>query len=570
MGVVYKLKKEVIDFITHRKNENPQISCRQLVKVVQQEFQLKLSKSSINTILKGAQLSSPIGRRAAAVFKAKKFKIPESKKQQIFPPLSKTIIAEKTDEDGIKIKTLPLEESKILSKSPETETRRSSQPEISHDGLGSIFLKAAQWEMAERSILGKLLEENSGLTDIKNFDGIGEAFLFMQLFEIKDIMNYKGTGLWAINNLEDQNEIKNSLIQLKELNDLSRLDINLEIELSQLVTNISAIEIILEDGSKIQLDPILFTFIKENVQSEQAGFQTVITSINTIVNNVQSVNIYSINEKLLTELSNLFLSFSNERGKKIQKISAINHDGSILLTFDKIIEKNRFFTLGIWPDQEIFKGMLKFLDDKAIKPYEDQLTQSKGYYQEIPLQLGDLGLSLPMALNTHGVLRGVIVWKELNQMPEFILISNEKTQNKTGESIIINWRRRWPHKNGFPQQIDIKRVTETMQSETSASPGIDNKLAIMSLTQILLKIIKQLHEFCAKNYFCLTETENSFETLSSNIYSLPGTLEQSLNYLIVTLPPCPNSQLNVILDLAKNRVNLRSILDFKGRRLIIK
>ena len=98
-----------------------------------------------------------------------------------------------------------------------------------------------------------------------------------------------------------------------------------------------------------------------------------------------------------------------ENWKKIQKILAVDHNGAVLLTFDKIIEKNRFFTVGIWPDQDIFKAIFKFHDDKAIKTYQDPISVTKGCYQEIPLQLEEIGLSLPMALSPHTMLRGLIV-----------------------------------------------------------------------------------------------------------------------------------------------------------------
>ena len=63
MGVPHKLKGNVVEFIIKQKQVSPSLSCRQLVDVVQQQFHLALSKSSINAILKSAALSSPVGRR---------------------------------------------------------------------------------------------------------------------------------------------------------------------------------------------------------------------------------------------------------------------------------------------------------------------------------------------------------------------------------------------------------------------------------------------------------------------------------------------------------------------------
>ena len=63
MGVIYKIKPEVIEFIINQKKKSPGISCRGLVSVVKKDFSVSLSKSSVNQIIKDAKLSSHVGRR---------------------------------------------------------------------------------------------------------------------------------------------------------------------------------------------------------------------------------------------------------------------------------------------------------------------------------------------------------------------------------------------------------------------------------------------------------------------------------------------------------------------------
>ncbi|MCA9407528.1 MAG: helix-turn-helix domain-containing protein, partial [Candidatus Omnitrophica bacterium] len=91
MGVVYKLRQEVIDFIIAQKKDNPRISCRQLAKNVEDSYQVKVSKSSVNSVLKEANLSSSVGRRTV-VDQGKKFEIPEERKKQIFSTINPKII----------------------------------------------------------------------------------------------------------------------------------------------------------------------------------------------------------------------------------------------------------------------------------------------------------------------------------------------------------------------------------------------------------------------------------------------------------------------------------------------
>jgi len=64
MGVVHKLKPEIIDYIIGLKKSNSDISCRSTTALVLEKFNKKISKSSINTIWKQADLSVGVGRRS--------------------------------------------------------------------------------------------------------------------------------------------------------------------------------------------------------------------------------------------------------------------------------------------------------------------------------------------------------------------------------------------------------------------------------------------------------------------------------------------------------------------------
>jgi hypothetical protein len=63
MGVIYKLKPEIKEFILKQKIANPQLSCRGLMPLIKDKFQVNISKSLINNIIKKENLSSLVGRR---------------------------------------------------------------------------------------------------------------------------------------------------------------------------------------------------------------------------------------------------------------------------------------------------------------------------------------------------------------------------------------------------------------------------------------------------------------------------------------------------------------------------
>ncbi len=94
MGVTYKLKREVVDFIIESKQQDPSLSCRSLVSLVSEKFRVHVSKSSVSDILKDAALSSPIGRRVQES-KTQKFVIPSTTKQKLFENIAEPSVLEK-------------------------------------------------------------------------------------------------------------------------------------------------------------------------------------------------------------------------------------------------------------------------------------------------------------------------------------------------------------------------------------------------------------------------------------------------------------------------------------------
>lgn len=194
MGVIYKLKQEIIDFIVQKKKENPSLSCRKLVDIISDVFSLHISKSSVNAIIKEHALSNPVGR--ASVFKApKNFFIPQEKKDlllaHVVPFLQEASLVEikkeqgavmvlatqklperiddvldKTDnafeESAVLVKLLP----DILSKSVEVMQKKRERLWENkgplYQDVGSVFLKAALWGLSREPVLGQLLKEWAG------------------------------------------------------------------------------------------------------------------------------------------------------------------------------------------------------------------------------------------------------------------------------------------------------------------------------------------------------------------------------------------------------------------------
>ena len=114
MGVVHKLRPEIIEFIVQQKKANTGLSCRGLADLLFVAFKIRVSKSSVNEIIKEAGLSQPVGRRIS--------KMPQTLKERIHLAL--------TPEAGNKLveeKKLTDEVEKKAHKEAEERARREEE-----------------------------------------------------------------------------------------------------------------------------------------------------------------------------------------------------------------------------------------------------------------------------------------------------------------------------------------------------------------------------------------------------------------------------------------------------------
>jgi len=111
MGVIYKLTPEVKNWIVAQKRANPRLSCRNMIALVNAEFKVKVSKSSINSLFKEAGLSMPVGRR--------------QRKAEPKPPLSATTLKTEHTKERPKALTGP-KAKKLLPELP-------PKPEVSKE-----------------------------------------------------------------------------------------------------------------------------------------------------------------------------------------------------------------------------------------------------------------------------------------------------------------------------------------------------------------------------------------------------------------------------------------------------
>ncbi len=137
MGVVYKLQDKIKDYIFKEKKAKPDLSCRKLASLVSDRFKVKVSKSSVNSVIKQSGLSMPVGRR-----------------------------------------------------------RKKRRGSLQADGLGAILLKAADYLIGGSNLIGGIIKEKVNLIEPASKT---EALLYRPLFDISEKSSLKPDfGLWLL------------------------------------------------------------------------------------------------------------------------------------------------------------------------------------------------------------------------------------------------------------------------------------------------------------------------------------------------------------------------------------
>jgi len=134
MGTTYKLKPEIIQLILERKKKNPALSCRHFTLTFKKEFNVRLSKSSVNAIFKDAGLSLPSGRRGLK----KKALTPKLKPPQI--SIAPKELLEITSEPVAELREIP---------APQTQST-----ELPGKETGEALLRAINFLFGNSNISG--------------------------------------------------------------------------------------------------------------------------------------------------------------------------------------------------------------------------------------------------------------------------------------------------------------------------------------------------------------------------------------------------------------------------------
>lgn len=588
MGVIHKLKDEIVSSIIQRKKEDPSLSCRQLADLISQQYQIKLSKSSINAILKNVLLSSAVGRRASQEQKPKKFQIPSQKKRQLLENMPASIpeasgeiptMAPAPSEKKALPEETPRPKSKpsfkkerLLEEIQALRVQRTTRTGRRYEGLGYIFLKAAEWEISKTSILAGLLRRYIKEPLPTNFNEICEGWLFFQIHNgTKDHAHqYRDHGLWFLNGLDDKMSTQTLLdwgkaIQAALPTDQTayRATIRYFHEKQQNFLEVSGMKLFLEDGTTLVTDAQMATFWEERIPAKVTAVlnKTIRYLSQRLISNNQSAVFY------MTPAYQWIAAFANLPGKRITKITVLGFEGDEMACFSTVPFKKRFFVTGVWPWQKEFSSFTKNQSKVQSHPFYHRALDKIFHYvdtsQEVTAMADFIGQSLKAAMSC---LRVILLWEETNEDLLMALLTN---QMETGaQEILTTYMERWPNLNEGPLLSWLKErnfVQPPANPEVKGKNDFINKS--LDASELFHDFGTALHQYCQRHFFHREISSRDLTQMKSIYYNIPGHLDQQEGFSRIVLSPPDSYAHDQDLEYAVKRLNESNIIDPVGRRV---
>lgn len=618
MGVTYKLTDKVVKFIIQQKKANPKIGCRALTQEVSRQFQIQLSKSSISNILKNASLSSPVGRRASAGRRLRQFHIPEEKKKQLLPevdlPAAPLKAAPPEAQQKFTAKTPEKSQAKKHPKSPPASEMTQAphrgkaaprppkptvvriQPSLPKqgqriDGAGTIFLKAAEWDVADEPLLWKFLKDKTGVKGLSDqAPAWSDVLLLSQFFGVQDpdgLGRYAGQGLWALNGITTPPASADLQRFIQAGGDPEEFKMNLAIELAQIFQPLQVLQITLSDGQNIVIDAQMTSPWKGKCPAALgASMNQVMAAIVRQFLNLSGPVIFcgsGSEENLSPDFFALLAAMDRKGALAVCKIAALDSDGQELAAFDAADDARRIFLTGVWPWQNEYKAFLTSQDIlEADVVFVDGIDQ-EFYYREMMTSLVS-GADQPAEL----MLRTLLLFKSGSSMPFVAVMTNASAEELSSRQVVTAYLNRWPqHQEGF-NIFSVKHQTplaamilpdfplSTAYQQALQSPcfrgaheGLNELMAEASGMTGAIRAVGQLLYQHALQRFSFSTSQLNISDFISNICGIPGSLLVSEEFLIVSLDP-GKEPLRPELLVAVNRVNEANIKDFAGHKILIK
>lgn len=598
MGIVYKLKKEVIDFVLRKKNENRALSCRQIAVIASEKFKIQVSKSSVNTIIKNARLSSSVGRRAVGDGRLKKFQIPPVKKKQLSDNMKKVGLEPVPSERSIppvhvdtgkELKTQAVipsaGEARAVDASYEKflecvhRWRKTIGWQKGHllDGMGFIFLKSVEWGMMGSSLFGKVLKRYFKNQPSACFEKSCEMLPYLNMVGVhgqEDAERFKNHALWTLTNSPDQSDLYTILDWTKENRLFPTLLMEYDNEIGQALLNVHRFDICLKNGKCVQMDAQLASLWKDKPPGSLFSSLSMAISLlsRSFISNNDPVIFFALGDESfsLGEMAEMMAACESTTQNTIKKIVAFDGKDNPVVEFSAIPFRKRFFLVGMWPWQKYFSEFAKYVYSDGYQPFYSKHLNAIFHFKElnadtfINSQLNEINENM----------RVIAVLDEHKNKPIVVILSNHTKM--PAEDLAQAFILRWPNLDQGPAGNTFQRIGFMQYSDNIGAANMadldtgseyDRRLSVENnILSLSYDFGQTLQRRCRDQFFKEMESMEDLESICSHISGYYMRID-NVRHIILS-PRSDHPHLREIKR-AVLTINESAVTDFDGRLLSV-
>ncbi len=514
MGVVYKLTPEVINFIIEEKKTNPVVSCRGITALVEKKFQIRVSKSSINSIIKKQGLSLPVGRR-------------QKKRRRKPAPVAHELLT-KVQEIGDGSLREPSPISSPISKAEEFKETEST---------GTILLKAADYLIGGSFYFSDAIK---GRLDRKDEDILAktEDLIYMPLSE--------------------QATEESILAYLNELQSVKSIYLDLFRIISTTLQEVRCVKVNLSDGSILYLDGQLHTIW--STPHIPHDFSTTMYDIKSYINKYfhgDSPFIFFMapGYDVPTKEFFNFISSLDSKTKKITQLTLYDNNFEELEPLTLNLVKKQFFAFGLWPWQFVEYRKVKKIGE--FKPFYAELLNKEIYVAEIEIELTQPDIYQSVTL------KGSALKTSLTEKTRLIILTNLADEGAAPSQWLNLYLSHWPNFeeafHDYSRKIELFTYTGTSRKFFSTEMLDLDRESSSDIKTIFNKYLQALDLYVRWHFLPSAYENKDFSTTKENFYSLKTLLKKEKDRLLVTFKPGQGFQFLKDLEYACHRLNEREI-----------
>lgn len=626
MGVTYKLQPEVKDFILNQKKCNPTLSCRKISGLILNKFQVNVSKSSINFIIKEAGLSMPVGRRQERKKGGLNPEIRIDLKRNLALPM-KTLFLEKVEETTVeKIpesevpevvqgpQVIPVEEPKIepvvepveapvVQPGPIPLEEPAPSPEdkpiepVQEEPLPKPVEEVIEAPVDKSVEKPQPKEEPTIKIDIEEpSEGPCSGGILLKAADcltggthyiteaVKSRLNSPSPELLVKTEFLLYNRLKsecgveglvNCKFSLEEISSyLSSLQsvTVLSSDIFKVITTVFQevryIKVTLSDNSVFYLDGQLHTIW--STPSIPYDFSTTIYNTRSYIDrhflkNAPLVLFMAPGYDIPTEEFFHFILTQKDGQETVERLTLCGHKFEELdgIGLDKI--KRQLLVFGLWPWQ--FVEYRKVNKIGEFKPFRFETLGKDFYLAEI-----EIDLSQPIAGKTV-TLSGCALKTSLSEKTRLIILSNFSEEKVDLEDLATIYLSRWPNLEegfkDFSRKIELFTYTADSQRvfSTESTNLLVNQESLQDIGSLFDYYLKAL-DLYAKWYFMPSGfEEKDFSTLNECFYGLKANARRQKGLIRIAFQPPEAYPCSRELDYVCRRINEKEIILPEGRRL---